>query len=214
MTVERSTISASGGHADAVRWAATLPTGVGGLTWRRSCYPQRLSLRGRGPSPLWWGMQVAKPASSLESTPCGARARLTAVRTTALWPDSPRAGSRHANPVAVMERATAMESAPLPETRSDCARVPTTSHSSGGGLTGNDERAGRVPVTLSKRSLNLLWFTGLPPTGWEAGWHVSIEAPADLDRALAGSLRRGKPSSGQACFHGRPIRSTGIRCRP
>ena len=81
---------------------------------------------------------------------------------------------------------------PLLETRSDCARVPTTSHSPGGGLTRNDEPAGRVLVTLSKRSFNLLWFTGLPATGWEAGWHVSIKAPADPDRALARSLRRGQ----------------------
>ena len=57
------------------------------------------------------GCRLAEPASSLESTPSGARARLTAVRTTAPWPCSPRAGSRHANPGAAMERATAMESA-------------------------------------------------------------------------------------------------------
>ena len=111
---------------------------------------------------------------------------------------------------------------PLLETRSDCARVSTTSHSPGGGLTRNDEPAGQVLVTLSKRSFNLLWFTGLPATGWESSWHVSIKAPANLDRALARSLRRGQPFSGRrllfrqgrACFHGRPIRSNSIRCRP
>ena len=69
----------------------------------------------------------------------------------------------------------------LPETRSDCARFPTTSHSPGGGLSRNDEPAGRFPVTLSKRSLNLLRFTGLPGTGWESGWQVSIEDLADPD---------------------------------
>lgn len=30
-----------------------LSDGVDGLTWRRSCYLQRLSLRGRSPSSLW-----------------------------------------------------------------------------------------------------------------------------------------------------------------
>ena len=103
---------------------------------------------------------------------------------------------------------------PLLETRSDCAQVPTaawkpaaptTSHSPGGGLTGNDDPAGWVQVTLSKRSVNLLWFTGLPATGWEAGGHVSIEDLADRARVLARSLRRGQPSSGRATtFPARP----------
>ena len=53
-----------------------------------------------------------------------------------------------------------------------------------------------------------------PATGWESGRHVSIKGLADPDRALARSLRRGQPSSGRACFHGRPIPSTGIRCLP
>ena len=83
---------------------------------------------------------------------------------------------------------------PLLETRSGCARASTTSLSPGGGLTRNDEPAGRVPVTLSKQSFNLLWFTGFPATGWESGWHVSIKAPADPARALARSLRRGQAS--------------------
>ena len=96
---------------------------------------------------------------------------------------------------------------PLPGTRSNCARVPTaawksaistTSHSPGGRLSRNDEPAGRVPVSLSKRSLNLLWFTGLPPSGWEAGEHVLI-------KDLARSLRRGQPSSSRATpFLARP----------
>ena len=68
---------------------------------------------------------------------------------------------------------------PLLETRSDCARVPTTSHSPGGGLTRNDEPEGRVPVILSKRSFNLVWSTGLPATGWESGCQVSIKDLAD-----------------------------------
>ena len=80
------------------------------------------------------------------------------------------------------------------ETRSDCVRVsaaackpaaPTTSHSPGGRLTRNDEPAGRVPVALSKRSLNLLWLTGLPATDWESGSHVSIKDLSDPDMALA-----------------------------
>ena len=146
------------------------------------------------------GCRLAKPASSSASMPGGARCRLTAVRTTAPSPGSPRAGSRHANPMAAMERGRLWKVPPLPETRSNCARVPaaawkpeapTTSHSPSGGLTGNDEPAGWVPVTLSKRSLNLLWFTGLLATGWESGRHVSIKDQANPDRALARSLRRG-----------------------
>ena len=34
--------------------------GGGGLTWRRSCYAQRLSLSGRTPSPLWWGSSLKR----------------------------------------------------------------------------------------------------------------------------------------------------------
>jgi len=64
---------------------------------------------------------------------------------------------------------------------------------------------GWVPVALSKRSLNLLWFTALPANGWEAGWHVSIKDLADPARALARSLRRGQLSSGWAIpFPARP----------
>ena len=111
---------------------------------------------------------------------------------------------------------------PLPETRSDCARVPTTSHGPGGGLSRNDEPEGRVPVTLSNRSLNLRWFTGLPVTGWESGWHVSIRDLADRtgqwpDRCGVGDrlhARRLLFRQVQACFHGRPIRSTDIRWLP
>lgn len=89
LTVEWSTNCASGGHADAVRWAATLPTG-GDPTWRRPCNAQRLSLRGRSPSPLWWGMQVGETgfesgvdaqrhkSPAYGGTDHGALARLTA----------------------------------------------------------------------------------------------------------------------------------------
>jgi hypothetical protein len=66
---------------------------------------------GEAPCRCGRGCRLANPASSLKSTPSGARVRLTAVRTKAPWPDSPRAGSRHANPVAAMEGATVMESA-------------------------------------------------------------------------------------------------------
>jgi len=98
-TVERH------GGFDAARWASTFSTGCGGLTWRRSFNAQRLSLRGRSPPGCGGGCRLAKPASSLESAPSGARARLTGARTTAPWPDFRRAGSRHANPVAEMDRA-------------------------------------------------------------------------------------------------------------
>ena len=39
--------------------------------------------------------------------------------------------------------------------------------------------------------LNLMLFTGLPETGWEASWYASIEELADPDKALSRWLRRG-----------------------
>ena len=39
--------------------------------------------------------------------------------------------------------------------------------------------------------LNLMLFTGLPETGWEASWYASIEELPDPDKALARWLRRG-----------------------
>ena len=55
-----------------------------------------------------------------------------------------------------------------------------------------------VEKRLQKRSFHLLWFTGLSTTGWEFGWHVSINDLADPDRTLARSLTRGQPSSRRA----------------
>ena len=186
MTVEWSTNCASGGHADAVRWAATLPTGGGGLTWRRSCYAQ---------TPF---SQRAKPLAVVVGD-AGWRnqLRVWSRRPAAQEPGLRRYGPRRLGPThrelvadtriqwRQWNARRLWKVPPLPETRSDCARVPTTSHSPGGGLTRNDEPAGRVLVTLSKRSFNLPWFTGLPATGWESSWHVSIKAPADPNRALA-----------------------------
>ncbi len=39
--------------------------------------------------------------------------------------------------------------------------------------------------------LNLMLFTGLPETGWEASWYVSIEELADPEKALVRWLKRG-----------------------
>ena len=39
--------------------------------------------------------------------------------------------------------------------------------------------------------LNLMLFTGLPRTGWEAYWYASVEELADPDKALAPWLGRG-----------------------
>ena len=39
--------------------------------------------------------------------------------------------------------------------------------------------------------LNLMLFTGLPETGWEASWYASIEELADPDKALVRWLRHG-----------------------
>ena len=90
MTVEWSTNCASGGHADASKWAATLPTGG----WRSNMaaillcttpFSQRAE-----PSPLWFGIQVGETSFELGvdaqrrkrpaygGTDNGALARLTA----------------------------------------------------------------------------------------------------------------------------------------
>ena len=37
--------------------------------------------------------------------------------------------------------------------------------------------------------LNLMLFTGMPETGWEAYWYGSVEEIADPDKALARWLR-------------------------
>jgi len=44
--------------------------------------------------------------------------------------------------------------------------------------------------------LNLMIFTGLPQTGWEAYWYASIDEIADADKALARWLRGGTESLG------------------
>ena len=41
--------------------------------------------------------------------------------------------------------------------------------------------------------LNLMLFTGLPETGWEASWYASIEKIADPGKALARWLNDGMP---------------------
>ena len=214
MTVEWSTNCAFGGHADAVRGAATLPTGgwrsnMAAILLRTAPFSQRAKPLPVVVGDAGWRNQL----------------RVWSRRPAAQEPGLRRYGPRRLDPThrelvadtrirwRQWNARRLWKVPPLLKTRSDCARVPTTSHSPGGGLTRNDEPAGRVPVILSKRSFNLLWFTGLPATGWESGWHVSIKAPADPERAPARSLRRGQPSSGRGCFHSRPIRSTGIRCR-
>ena len=169
------------------------------------------------------GCRLTKPASRLELTPSSARARLTAVRTTAPWPDSPRAGSRHANPVAAMEGATAMESAapaghPL--------RLRSGSHSGLEACGSHNfpqpgRRVNQEPWTCRAGSGCLVKTLPQPaavhgPSANRLGIRLACldQGPADPDRALARSLRCGQPSSGRACFHRRPIRSNGIRCRP
>ena len=200
MTVDRSTISASGGQADAVRWAATLPTGawrsnMAAILLRTTLFSQRVK-----PSPLWWGTQVDETsfefgldAQRRKSPAYGGTDHGALARLTASWQQTRESGGGNG------ERGLG-NVPPPPETRSDRARVPTgtwkpaaptTSHSPGRGLTRNDEPARRVLVTLPKRSFNLLMFTGLPPTGGEAGGHVSIKDLADPDTKLARSLRRG-----------------------
>ena len=184
MTVEWSTNCASGAYSDAVRRAASLPTGG----WRSNMAAILLRT-----TPF---SQRAKPlAVVVEYANWRYQPRVWSRRPAAQEPGlrwyGPRClGSTHRGFVADTRIRWRQWSArrlwkvlSLPETRSDCARVPTTSHSPGGGLTRNDEPAGRVPVTLSKRSLNLRWFTDLPATGRESGRHVSIKAPADLDGA-------------------------------
>ena len=42
--------------------------------------------------------------------------------------------------------------------------------------------------------LNLMLFTGLPQTGWEAYWYAAIDEIADPDKALARWLRDGAGS--------------------
>ena len=47
--------------------------------------------------------------------------------------------------------------------------------------------------------LNLMLFTGLPETGWEAHWYGSVAEIADPDKALARWLKDGTPGAPGHC---------------
>ena len=133
--------------------------GGGGLTWRRSCHAQRLSLRGRKSSPLW-----------LEALPCNAAPDAGTTRISGVRCGKAKRGCASRVPLplrrngAPHERGESGESDPHPFDRW-CG----TGADKGGGQGGSS-----LPPVRGGHSHHSESLAGRPSSTFSRSWRVSV----------------------------------------